>query len=50
LMGMAKSAIKCFEKFGDVKRAIDCAVLLNAWNFAVELAERHNFVQIEGLL
>ncbi|CAD8136286.1 unnamed protein product [Paramecium pentaurelia] len=50
LLGMAKSAIKCFEKAGDIKKAIDCAVLLNAWNFAVELAERHNFVQIEGLL
>jgi WD repeat-containing protein 35 len=29
---------------GDYKRAIDCAVILNAWNYAVELAERHNFM------
>ena len=50
LMGLARSAVKCFEKTGDVKRAIDCAVLLNAWNYAVELAERHNFMQIEGVL
>lgn len=44
IMGIAKSAVKCFERIGDVKRAVDCAVLLNAWNFAVELAERHNFM------
>jgi len=43
-MGLAKNAVKCFEKYGDVKKAIDCGVLLNAWNYAVELAERHQFV------
>lgn len=42
--------MKCYEKFGDIKQAIDCCVLLNHWNIAVELAEQHNFVQIEGLL
>ena len=26
-------------KFGDPKKAIDCCVLLNQWNLAVELAE-----------
>ena len=37
-------------KFGDVKKAIDCCVILNQWNLAVELAEQHNFLQIEQLL
>lgn len=31
-------------RFGDVKKAIDCCVLLNQWNQAVELAEQHNFL------
>lgn len=35
---------------GDPKQAIDCCVLLNHWSKAVELAEQHNFPQIEGLL
>lgn len=49
-MGLCESAAKAFLKFGDVKKAIDCCVLLNQWNTAVELAEQHNFVQIEQLL
>jgi WD repeat-containing protein 35 len=40
---MAENAVKCYEKCGEIKRAIDCAVLLNHWNIAVELAEKHNF-------
>ena len=46
-MGLCKAAVDAFVKFGDVKRAIDCCVLLNQWNLAVELAEQNNFVQIE---
>ena len=38
------------KKLGDLKRAVDVCVLLNYWDLAVELAESHNFVQIEGLL
>eukprot|EP00825_Cyclidium_porcatum_P027778 TRINITY_DN2999_c0_g1_i2.p1 TRINITY_DN2999_c0_g1~~TRINITY_DN2999_c0_g1_i2.p1 ORF type:complete len:325 (+),score=59.13 TRINITY_DN2999_c0_g1_i2:176-1150(+) len=49
-VGMGESAVKCFEKFGDIKRAIDCSVLLNYWNIAIELAEKYNYQQIEGLL
>lgn len=29
---------------------MDCCVLLNHWNIATELAEKHGYVQIEGLL
>lgn len=49
-MGLCKNAVDSYVKFGDVKRAIDCCVLLNQWNYAVELAEKNNFVQIEQLL
>ena len=49
-MGLCKEASNAFVKFGDVKRAIDCCVLLNQWHLAVELAEQHGFHQIEPLL
>lgn len=50
MVGLCENAVKCFEKFGDIKRAIDCSVLLNHWNIAIDLAEKYNFPQIEGLL
>jgi WD repeat-containing protein 35 len=49
-MGLCAAAVAAYVKFGDVKRAIDCCVLLNQWHLAVELAEQNNFVQIEQLL
>ena len=49
-MGLCEGAVKAYIKFGDIKRAIDCCVLLNQWNQAVELAEQNNFLQIEALL
>lgn len=49
-MGLCDAATRAYLKMGDVKRAIDCCVLLNQWNQAVELAEQHNFLQIEQLL
>ena len=49
-MGLCDSATKSYLRMGDVKKAIDCCVLLNQWNQAVELAEQHNFLQIEQLL
>lgn len=50
LAGMADYAVKCYEKLGEFKKAIDCCVLLNHWNIATELAEKHGYAQIEGLL
>jgi WD repeat-containing protein 35 len=47
---MAEYAVKCYEKLGEYKKAVDCCVLLNHWNIATELAEKHGYVQIEGLL
>lgn len=38
-MGLCESATRAFLKMGEVKKAIDCCVLLNQWNQAVELAE-----------
>ena len=49
-MGLCKEAVDAYIKFGDAKKAIDCCVLLNQWNLAVELAEQHGFIQIEQLL
>ena len=49
-MGLCKEANDAYVKFGDPKKAIDCCVLLNQWNLAVELAEQHQFIQIEQLL
>lgn len=28
-LGVSELAVQCFVKFGDVKKAIDCCVLLN---------------------
>lgn len=49
-VGLSEAAVNAFLKAGDVKAAVDCCVLLNQWDQAVELAETHEFPQIEGLL
>ncbi len=49
-VGLCHEAVVAFLKAGDAKAAIDCCVLLNQWDQAVELAEKHSFQQIEGLL
>jgi WD repeat-containing protein 35 len=38
-MGLCDAAARSYLRKGDVKKAIDCCVLLNQWNQAVELAE-----------
>ena len=48
--GLCDEAVKCYLKYGDIKKAIDTCVLMNKWNLAVELAEKNNFFQIEGLV
>jgi len=37
-------------KLCTIKEAVDCAVVLNNWNIAVELSERHGLPQVESLL
>jgi WD repeat-containing protein 35 len=49
-VGLCEEAVDAFSKGGNVKSALDCCVLLNQWAKAVELAEKNNFVQIEGLI
>ena len=49
-VGLCTEAVQSFLKADDPKSAIDCCVLLNQWDQAVELAEQHKFQQIEGLL
>lgn len=49
-VGVCESAVDCYIRAGEVRGAIDCCVLLNDWKRAVELAEKHDFPQIEGLL
>jgi len=48
--GMCNQAVKAYLKTGDVKSAIDTCVYLNQWSDAIELADKHNFKDIETLL
>lgn len=49
-VGMADEAVDCFIRCGNPKAAVDCCVALNKWGIALELAEKFNFPQVEGLL
>lgn len=49
-VGMCEYAVKAYLKANNTRAAIDCCVLLNQWNEAIDLAEKNNFVQIEALL
>lgn len=40
---LCENAVKCYEKAGEPKKALDCCVLLNNWNLAVELADQYGF-------
>lgn len=50
LYGLTEEAVKCYIRYGDIKRAIDICVLMNKWNLAVDLAHKHGLFQIEGLV
>lgn len=49
-VGMYTEAVDCYLRSGQPKAAVDCCVQLNRWDTAIELAERHDFPQVEGLL
>jgi len=49
-VGIAENAVAAYLRGGEIKMSIDCCVLLHRWDKAMELAEEHNFPQIEGLL
>ena len=48
--GLVQEAAQCYSKYGDIKKAIDHCVQMNKWDLAVDLAEKHNFQQIDGLI
>lgn len=51
-VGMIDDAVDCYMKsaVASPKEAIDCCVKANKWDKALELAEKHDFPQVEGLL
>ena len=49
-VGLCEQAALAFEKCGKVKEAIDCCVLLNQWDLAINLAKEHNVREIDSLL
>ena len=49
-VGMFEEAVDCHVRGGNPKAAVDCCVQQNRWDTAIELAEQHDFPQVEGLL
>ena len=49
-VGMFEEAVDCYVRSGNPKAAVDCCIQQNRWNTAIELAEQHDFPQVEGLL
>eukprot|EP00003_Mantamonas_plastica_P005395 TRINITY_DN1432_c0_g2_i2.p1 TRINITY_DN1432_c0_g2~~TRINITY_DN1432_c0_g2_i2.p1 ORF type:complete len:683 (-),score=224.60 TRINITY_DN1432_c0_g2_i2:311-2359(-) len=49
-VGMTDAAVACFLKVSKIDKAVDSCVLLNEWDTAVALAEKHRFSRIENLL
>ena len=49
-VGLFQEAVDCHIRSGNPKAAVDCCVAQNRWDLALELAEKHDFPQVEGLL
>ncbi len=49
-VGMYEEAVDCHLRSNNPKAAVDCCIALNRWDKALELAEAHDFPQVEGLL
>jgi WD repeat-containing protein 35 len=49
-VGMSTEAAQAYLRGGDVKAAVDCCVLSNRWDMAVDLAHQFQLPQVEGLL
>lgn len=43
---MHEEAVDCHLRGGNPKAAVDCCVLLNRWDVALDLAEKHDFPQV----
>ncbi|KAL0027242.1 hypothetical protein WJX77_006308 [Trebouxia sp. C0004] len=49
-VGLCQQAAAAYIKGGEVKRAVDCCVLLSQWDQAVTLAQEYSIPQIQTLL
>ena len=49
-VGLCDQAVQAFTKCTQIKEAIDCCVLLNHWDLAINLANQHNVQEIDSLL
>eukprot|EP00904_Undaria_pinnatifida_P002695 jgi/Undpi1/12426/HiC_scaffold_5.g02098.m1 len=49
-VGLGEDAVRALLRLGNPKGAIDACVRLNHWGRAVDLAEKHDFPQIEALI
>lgn len=49
-VGLHEAAVDAYTRAREPKKAVDCCILLNQWEKAIELAERYGYQQIEGLL
>ncbi|CAM9614606.1 unnamed protein product, partial [Ectocarpus sp. 12 AP-2014] len=49
-VGLGEDSVRALIRLGDPKGAIDSCIRLNHWRRAVDLAEKHDFPQIEALL
>ena len=43
---MHDEAVDCHIRGGNPKAAVDCCVVLNRWDIALELAEKYDFPQV----
>ena len=50
LYNLTQEAVKCYIRYGDIKRAFDTCVLTNQWDLAVEIAEQNNLFQVESVV
>ena len=49
-IGLSEEAAQAYVKANDIKAAVDCCVLSNHWDKAVELAQQYSLPQVEGLM
>lgn len=49
-VGMYEPAVDAHLRSGQPRAAVDCCILQNRWDKALELAEQYDFPQVEGLL
>ncbi|OAJ41462.1 WD repeat-containing protein 35 [Batrachochytrium dendrobatidis JEL423] len=50
LVGLCDQAVAIYVKIGEIASAVNTCVMLNQWNTAVQLAEIHNFKEIDSVL